>query len=195
MPSLSNRSGRLVAVCTALLALAACVTATPYQPNVAGQAVSGGYSEECFEAKRCRVEFAGNTLTSRDRVEGYLLYRAAELTLENGYDWFVIVDRMTERDARTYVEPDFRYSPWYGPAYPYWRPHWRYYRPNVGWRIWHPEWGGAFWTNRVDIRTVERFDAQAEIIMHQGRPPGDGRKAFDARQVVADLEPSIQRPD
>src|SRR6478609_6036647 len=119
---------RTIAVALAILAatLAACATATPYQPYMQGQAASGGYSEARIESDRWRVNFAGNSLTSRETVEGYLLYRAAELTVQQGYDWFAIVQRDTDKSVRTYVDPDPFYSPWYGP-YGYWRPSWRYY--------------------------------------------------------------------
>ena len=63
--------------------------------------VHGGYSEQRLAPDRYIVKFHGNELTSRDRVEGYLLYRAAEVTTQNGYDWFTVVDRRTEHDVRT----------------------------------------------------------------------------------------------
>jgi hypothetical protein len=54
--------------------------------------------------------------------------------------------------------------------------------------------GDPFWADQVDIRTVERFEATAEIVMFHGRRPNDPR-SFDARQVIANLGPTIQRPD
>ena len=183
----------LVACALAAGSLTACTTATPYQPRVAGQRVEGGYSELQLADGRYRVDFAGNSLTSRDRVEGYLLYRAAELTVRDGYDWFLIVDRLTEHDVETYVEPDPFYDPWYGNGYGYWRPHWRYFRGG-SWRVWHPELGGAFWGDGVDMRTVERFEAHAEIVMRRGPLPAGEERAFEARRVLADLGPSIERP-
>lgn len=188
-------SAVLAALTAAAVALAACATATPYQPNIPGQAVSGGYSEVRLEPDRYRVTFSGNTLTSRETVEGGLLYRAAELTVSLGYDWFAIVDRQTERKARTYIEPDPFYHPWYGPAYPYWRPYWRYYGPGYGWRTWDPFWGDPFWADRMDVRTVERFEATAEIVMRKGQKPEGDVHAFDARAVMENLGPRIRRPD
>ena len=191
---MSKRSA-LFAVAVALAAgLAACATPTPYQPNLPGQAASGGYSEMRLEPNRFRVNFAGNSLTSRETVEGYLLFRAAELTLQNGYDWFTIVDRNTEADRRTYVEPDPFYRPWYGPGYMWWRPSWRYYGRGYGWRSWDPFWGDPFWASRVDVRTVERFEASAEVVMGKGAKPADDMRAFDARAVVENLRPRIQYP-
>ena len=158
-----------------------------------GQTASGGYSELRLEPNRFRVNFQGNTLTSRETVEGYLLFRASELTLQNGFDWFTIVDRATERDARTYVEPDPLYRPWYG-GYGMWRPHWRYYGRGFGWRSWDPFWGDPFWASRVDVRTVQRFEASAEIVLGRGAKPADDPRAFDARAVVENLRPRIQYP-
>ena len=81
------------------LALGACATATPYQPaGVNGQ--RGGYAEQRLEANRYAVSFSGNSVTSRDQVEMSLLLRSAELTVENGYDWFATVTRATDRDTR-----------------------------------------------------------------------------------------------
>ena len=175
--------------------LSACETATPYQPNVPGQATSGGYSEQRLEAKRWRVTFTGNTMTSRATVEGYLLFRAAELTLQNGDDWFEMVDRNTERNARTYVEPDPLYRPWYGPGFGYWRPSWRYRTRGFGWRTWDPFWGDPFWADHVDVATVQSFEATAEIVTHKGAKPEGDRRAFDAHAVAANLQPRIQYPE
>lgn len=173
--------------------LAACATPTPYQPNVKGQNASGGYSEIRVEPNRFRVNFAGNSLTTRETVEGYLLFRAAELTVQNGYDWFAVVDRDTDKQSRTYVEPDPFYRPWYG-SYGFWRPSWRYYGRGYGWRGWDPFWGDPFWADRVDVRTIERYEASAEIVMQKGPKPEADPKAFDARAVIDNLRPRVQYP-
>jgi hypothetical protein len=172
--------------------LAACETPTPYQPNLPGQSTSGGFSESRIEADRWRVTFAGNSMTSRETVEAYLLFRAAELTTQQGFDWFTIVDRDTRRDARTYVDPDPLYHPWYG--YGFWRPHWRYYGRGFGWRTWDPFWGDPFFADRYDVQTIQRFEASAEIQMHHGAKPADDPRAFDAHQVIENLRPRIQYP-
>ena len=187
-----GRSGLAFALAGAIAAIG-CTTATPYQPEVSGHQIAGGYSEALVGEARYRVNFSGNSLTSRDRVEGYLLYRAAELTVRDGYDWFLIIDRLTERDVQTYVHPDPLYDPYYGRFYHYWRPHWRYYQGGA-WNDWHPEWGGPFWADRPEMQSVERFEAHAEIVMRRGPVPAGEERAFDARQVMARLGPSIERP-
>jgi len=181
---------------TLAAATAGCTTApTPYQPYVpeAARGIHGGYSDQRLAPDRYIVRFHGNEFTSRDRVEGYLLYRAAQLTVENGYDTFVIVDRHTEHDVETYIRPDPFYDPWYGNSYRYWHPDWRYYVPGAGWYGWHPGFG-PFWRDYPDIVRVEAFEASAEIILRKGPAPAGEPRAFDARKVIADLGPWIQPP-
>ena len=173
--------------------LAACATPTPYQPNVRGASTSGGYSDLRLEDNRYRVTFAGNSLPTRETVEAYLLYRAAELTIQSGYDWFAVAERETDKKTQTYVDQDPLYRPWYG-SYGFWRPSWRYYGRGYGWRGWDPFWGDPFWADRVDVRTVERFEASAEVVMNKGTKPAGDVRAFDARSVIENLKPRIQYP-
>jgi hypothetical protein len=192
-----QRIFRLVAVTTIALlaaALAGCMTATPYQPYMPenGPGTHGGYSEQQLSPDRFVVRFHGNEMASRERVEGYLLYRAAELTVQHGYDWFVPVTRHTEHDVQTYVHSDPLYSPWYG--YPYWRPYWGYYRGSLGWNYWDPWRGEPFWDSRVDVRTIEAFEASAEIVMHKGAIPADQPSAMEARAVMTKIGPTIELP-
>lgn len=196
MRIIAKRPSRVLIGLAMLTAISACMTATPYQPYQAEltAGVHGGYSDQQLSANRYLVRFHGNELTSRDRVEGYMLYRAAELAVQNGYDWFTIVDRHTEHDVETYARPDPFYRPWYGSYYGYWRPHWRYYRQGYGWNVWHPEVGDPFWAHGIDIRTVESFEAEAEIVLHKGPLTAGEERAFDARKIMADLGPSIVLP-
>ncbi len=178
---------RIAAVIVAVVAaLAACQTATPYQPLNAG-ASSGGYSEIKFEQDRWRVTFSGNSMTSRQTVESYLLYRAAELTAAQGYDWFETVDRHTDKQSQTYIEPIGPYS--YG-----WRPSWRYYGSGFGWRTWEPYRGGRFWADQIDVRTVSQYETSADVIMRRGPKPEGDQRAFDAREVLANLTSKIVKP-
>lgn len=185
------RATAIAGLLVAATALSACATATPYQPNVPGQQASGGFSEQRIEANRFRVNFAGNSLTSRETVERYLLYRSAEVTVDQGFDWFSLVERETDRRTRTYVNPDP-----YGPfgSYGWWRPSWRYYGSSWGWRRWDPWYGDPFWADRMDTRTIEKFEASAEIVLGKGPKPAGDPRAFDARDVMTNLGPSIQRP-
>jgi len=177
------------------VALAGCTTPTAYQPNTPGHAASGGYSEVRVEPNRWRVTFSGNSLTSRETVETYLLFRSAELTTQQGYDWFAIVDRDTQNRGYTSVSS---YGPYWG-----WSPSWRFHHHGFG-RHGHgfggaafwgdPFWGDPFWGG-YDVRTVDRFEATAEITAGHGAKPAGDPRAFDARQVIANLQPRIQYPE
>ncbi|WP_213980986.1 hypothetical protein [Sphingomonas sp. dw_22] len=174
------------------LTLASCMTATPYQPATGSSAATrAGYSDTQIESNRFRVSFSGNTLTSRETVERYLLYRSAELTVQNGFDYFVLSDRDTEKKSETYRTPGVGYGgPW-----GYWGPTWRYYRPRWGWRSYDPFFDDPFWNARDwDYRTVNSYEASAEIVTGKGPKPTDNLRAFDAHEVLSRLGPKIEMP-
>jgi hypothetical protein len=172
------------------LGLAGCETPTPYQPLATTNAVSGGFTDQRIDDTHFKVSFAGNAMTSREQVETYLLYRAAELTASQGFDWFEMVDRHTRNKGTTYVEPDPFYG--HGYAWGYWRPYWRYHG-SFGWGAWDPYWGGPFWGG-YDVERIDRYEAIAEIAVHHGPKPAGDPKAFDAHQVMDNLGPKIVRP-
>jgi hypothetical protein len=182
------------AAALALLAVGCAGKPTPYQPISSSSRVAGGYSETRLAADHFRVTFIGNSFTSRERVEASLLYRAAELTLAEGYDWFVIEDREVEHQVERDLRPDPLYRPWFYDNYGYWRPYWRYFGPRTGWRTWDPYFGDPFWADRIDTRTIERFEVSAEIRMNRGALQPSNRKAFDARDVIARIGPQIRDP-
>ena len=171
---------------TICLAVTACATPTPYRPAGYGSDHTG-YSSQQIESNRYRVFFAGNSMTSRETVERYLLFRAAELTLERGGDWFEMVDRQTDRRSNTYVD-----RPFHSGSYGYWGPSWRYRGRGFGWRSWDPYGGDPFWDSSLDVRTVDRYEATAEIVVGRGPKPIGNARAFDARDVIDRLRGTIQ---
>jgi hypothetical protein len=174
-------AGFSVAAVAAALTLSACATPTGYMPVEPGGRY--GYAEQRLESDRWRVTFAGNSVTSREQVEMALLLRAADLTVQSGYDWFATVNRATDRDARYYATPDPFFRDRYGP---YWGPSWRFYRRGY----WSPF--DHYWRRDVDIREVERFEAAAEIVMGRGPKPAGDPNAFDAREVIANVGPRVR---
>jgi hypothetical protein len=181
-----------IAIAAALLAplalLCACTTATPYQPLATGTEVSGGYTDQRLDDSHFRISFSGNTATSREQVEDYLLYRAAELTTGKGFDWFEMVDRHTENTGETYVTPDF-YG--YGPGWGYWRPSWRF-RRHGGWG--YGPWGGPWGWDDYEVERFDRYTATADIVVGHGARPASDKRAFDAHEVMQNLGPKIVRP-
>ncbi len=167
--------------------LATCATPTPYQPAVKNT----GYSEQMIEDGRYQVSFAGNSLTKRDTVENYLLYRAAELTLQAGNDYFVVVER--DVDEKTYYRSTYSgysagnlfYSIHYAHGFG------RGYYPYYG----YPYYGGLGYDSGYSSRPVTKYTATADIMTYAGEKPGDNPRAYDARDVIQNLNSVILRPD
>jgi len=101
-----SKTLRVLALSASAAILAACATATPYQAASAPGAFDG-FSQTMIENDRARVSFGGNSLTDRETVENYLLYRAAELAVERGFDNFTLQQRDTEAKKRVSVSPGF----------------------------------------------------------------------------------------
>ena len=176
---------KLYTLLGAALLLAACATATPYGP--ASEGGGYGFSEQRIEQNRFRITFRGNSLTARETVENSLLFRAAELTVQQGFDHFVVVENDTE--ARTSYRgtsyPAFYGR--YGYGYPFHRSRYAfpYYAYGFG-------WGYPYDTYTQEIT---RYSAIAFVTMHKGAKPEDNPNAFDAREVMDNLGPLLFTPE
>ncbi len=154
----------------ALLALSvgACATLTPYQPVSRGY----GYSEQRLEADRYRIVFAGSEATPKQTVENYLLFRAAELTIANGGEHFVVTDSSMQALGGN--------------------------GPSVGIGLGGFRFGGSGGLG-VGIGTSTGGDrvawrGQTDIIVRKGPKPDGAADAFNARELINNLEPLVQRP-
>jgi hypothetical protein len=148
------------------LTLAACATAvgTAYAP--AGK--SGyGYSETRIEEARYRVTFAGDGATPVTVVEDYALLRAADLALENGYDWFRVVGRSVEEDEKGGVGIGAGLG-------------------GGGRNV-----GGGVSGNLGNIGARKFYTARMEVIFGKGEKPADGREVYDARSLADTIRARI----
>lgn len=146
--------------------LGGCATSTPYQPLQRGV----GYSEQRIESNRYRVAFTGDSTTSRSTTENYLLYRAAELTLDKGFDYFVLSGSSVDRERR-----------------------------NAGVNVGIGGFsfgssGGVGVGVGTSTQSGGRSSNMAEVVMFKGRKPDDNPIAFDAREVKESLADEIERP-
>ncbi|UTA48745.1 hypothetical protein L1F30_04175 [Simiduia sp. 21SJ11W-1] len=73
------------------LALAGCASHSGYKAAKGG---SYGYSETEISENRYRIDYKAKS-RQVSKAKNYALLRAAELTQEQGFDWFVVVDRET----------------------------------------------------------------------------------------------------
>ena len=92
---------RLLLPLACSLSLAACANApTVYAPS--GDS-DRGFSEQQIESDRFRVHFDAGSDVNFNEAEDLALRRAAELTLEQGGDWFVVVARLRDGNDRNPV--------------------------------------------------------------------------------------------
>lgn len=153
-----------------LALLAGCATPTPYQPLNGGE----GYSNQQIEAQRFRVSFYGNSLTPRNTVEDYLLYRAAEITVDHGYDLFTVVDRSTE-PVTQYIG-SFGVGTGFGGFYdPFYSPY-------------------GFGMSTGSATPVTSYQATMTIVLSRGKKAADALHTYDAHDVMQRLGQYIRRP-
>lgn len=198
--------------------LAACVAPTPYMP--ADPATGTGFSEIRIEDNRFEVRFIGNSATPPEVVQRYMLFRAAELTLSTGNDWFRIVrrggpelsaapaegtavragrrGRVGARGGRARhgyrARQGYRGGRGYRGRYRY-RHRYRPFGPRFGFGfvVGAPlVYYGPAWAYEP---RVFAYDARAEIQLFPGEKPADDANAYDASDVVARLGPTIVRPE
>lgn len=76
-----------------VLALTGCMTA--YQPD----GLTGGYTEVQLSENVWRVSFKGNGYTSRERAVDMALLRSADLTIQQGYNYFAFSESNNRTDT------------------------------------------------------------------------------------------------
>ena len=74
--------------------LMAISCATAYQPR----AWAGGYSESKLSSDVFEVLFEANAYTDGETSKAYLMYRCAEVTKQNGFDYFIV---LSDQDLTT----------------------------------------------------------------------------------------------
>jgi hypothetical protein len=161
---------------TALLALVAACGPAEYQR--AAEPGDVGYRTTQLAEDRFLVSFQGDPATSRQTVETYLLYRAAEVADRQGHPYFVIVNRETDRDVDVrsyYTAPGF-YG--YGPGL------------GIGSRYAFPYYGTWPPVSGPQPRTVDTYEASATVEMLESRP-ADRQGVFETEQVLTTLRDEV----
>lgn len=198
----------LVLAGSAAVIMTACATATPYQPAAAPG--KSGFSQSKVQSDRYTVSFAGNTLTDRETVETYLLYRAAEVAVENGYSYFTMDDKDTEEKTRL-VSTGSGFGRQYHSGFAC---RYDFYHPRAGWGYgFSPYSRGRFHNSRFrnsgfrggrlggfgydpfwddfNYREITKYKAHADIRLHYG----DREGAFNAGEVIENLGPKLVYPE
>lgn len=196
---------RHLLVAASALTLIACATATPYQP-ASEPGGYDGFSQQMIENDRARITFGGNSLTKRETVENYLLYRSAEMAVERGFETFTLQERDLEADRKVRVtglyDPYFGYS-FYRPRYG-WSRGYRYSafagfnrgfgfgRRGFGSRGFYGGYDPFF--DDYDVQEITKYRATAEVKFGRAGA-ADGAQTFNAREVLQNLGSSITFPE
>ena len=169
---------RRIFCAAALVALAACASTPPvYGPSIAPE--RAGFSETQIESNRFFVTFRAPNGAEETLLQDYALLRAADVTLQNGGDWFW-VDRRTTDGSSSSVPRG----------------------PTIGVGV-----GGGSWGRRsgTSVGVGMSFPlggggggprataATLEIRTGTGPKPDDAN-AYDARAVAASLRTRLQTP-
>lgn len=148
-------------IAVSALALSACASLAPYGPQ---QAARGqGFSEQQIESNRFRVTYNG--VGAVGPVADRALFRAAQLTVDQGYDWFEVTQRWI--DGR----PDSAGG----------------VRPSVSIGAGSSRYGGYSASGvgvglGFDLSGPQPTSTTLEIVMGRGAKP-DRPEAYDARRV------------
>jgi len=155
----------LLTLAASALALTACASLAPYGPQ---QGANGqGYAEQRIETNRWRVTYRG--VGAPGPVADMALLRAADLTVQNGFDWFEVTQRWTDgrRDSAGGIRPSVSIgagSSRYG----------RYSSSGVGVGV------------GLDLSGPQPTSTVLEVVMGNGPRP-DRPEAYDARDVQMTL--------
>ncbi|MGV6820750.1 MAG: CC0125/CC1285 family lipoprotein [Parvularcula sp.] len=153
---------KILVAAAALMSVSACAVTPAYGPSMSPGDI--GYREQRIENDRYRISYRGKTPAAA--ADG-ALRRAAELTTENGYDYFTVVTRDVEGEARRRG-------------------------PSVG--IGGSTGSGRGWSGtRVGVGVnvpltgpSQETLSRLEIVMGRGIPP-KGSQSYNARDVLENL--------
>ncbi len=160
---------RIIIPAIVALLLSACAATGPIEYGPA-DAKGFGYEEQKIEDGRYRITYRGSGGMPPELVEDYALRRAAELTLDGGFDWFRVIGRSLDGEERGGVSVGTGFgSGSYG----------RRSGVSVG--------VGA---DLGRIGSQDFFTARLEVLMGAGDVAADGADSidvFDARSVLQSL--------
>ena len=80
-------------MCSLALVLTGCIAATPYQRFSFPR---GGYDTKPLQDGIYQIDFAANGVTAQAQASYYAVVRAAEVTLQSGRRYFLVLSERTE---------------------------------------------------------------------------------------------------
>jgi len=83
-----------------------CYCSTPYKRGDWLDGWMGGFVNTRIDANTAIISFRGNYFTSPKQAQNYAMYRAAEITINAGYNYFIVTNA-------TELPPDNRFNHYY----------------------------------------------------------------------------------
>jgi hypothetical protein len=166
---------RLKEVLLITILLIGCASPTPYHPSTQGS----GYYDHQLADDRYQLSYTANTLTRRDTIKQYLLYRAAEITLEANKENFVVLDQNGQR----FSLPD------YATGAESYRHH--YFEHH---HLWFADQGIDEEISATTLKPLARYTAEITIVLYSGGQPPEEGKVYNAREVIDVLGNTMLRP-
>lgn len=84
-------------IVSSLIVFQAC--ATSYQEK----SFTGGFSHTQLDENIFKITFEGNSSTSQERADDFVLLRGAELTLEHNFKYFAVINRYNHNEYEAYT--------------------------------------------------------------------------------------------
>ncbi len=147
-------------------------------PRLVGQET--GFTDRALAQNRYRVTFTGNSATSRETVESYLLLRAAEVARAAGYKQFIFDTRNTRANTSAQIVPSFE------PMDPFWG-------RRGGYGYWGGYDSGLGYDPDVDVVVRTNYEAYAEIVLLSPEQAAKEPRAMNANDVIEHLAPVAAR--
>ena len=110
---------------------------------------------------------AGHKFTSRDDIEKYLAWRAADMTLSDKGIWFTFAQARTKADTVPAPKLDPG-APRHSFQMANFQPVWRYKIKGADWKTWSPYSGAAFFVDGIKTEDITDFEAGADIVVRKG---------------------------
>lgn len=147
-----------------------------------------------FAAKKTgavlHLSVSGHHFTSRQALENYLAFRAADETQQAKFQWFSFTEHRTKADTVPVPKADPA-GPRFSFRMEYFRPQWRYrLAGSPKWQTWSPLSGQPF----PDLKTATDYQLSADIVMHKGMVDDISPLAFDAGALSDYLINQVEAP-
>lgn len=165
---------RQIALSFVALALAACASAPTYTPAAGPN--RPGYSERQIEGNRYFVTYRASGSADAALLQDYALLRAADLTLQQGGDWFWVDRRALDEEGTRNSGPSLSVGVGGGSGG---------YRSGVGVGV-----GMSF---PLGQQTQRAHSATVEMRIGEGPKPSDPN-AYDAREISTNLRARLVAP-